>query len=129
MTVTKENIKEHLDIYMGAFLDAENVTQKKIEKFAKYLDDIIVDKIKAKDYRISSETIKEYRYNVINILVTIPIEKTKTIIPDNVDFGMIDDEIGFILNKMYDYKIEFDIAARMNEHCVKFDIAVTPVLH
>ncbi len=130
MTVTKENIKERLDIYMGAFLDAKErpiVMQKQIEEFANYLDDIIVDKIKAKDYHMSPGTIEgfECRYNGINITVTIPIEKTKTFIPDDVDFGMIDEEIGDALTKIYKYKIEFDVAARMHDNSVEFEIDVT----
>ena len=130
MTVKKENIKEHLELYkkvLSNVLARPYVSKEEIEDFANYLDDVIVDAIKSDDYHMSPGSVdgNEYHYNGFNITVNIPIEKTKTIIPDNVDFGMIDDEIEDVLNEMYKGEIEFDVAARMNKHSVEFDIDIT----
>jgi hypothetical protein len=130
MTVTKENLKERLELYKGALLDTKKrpvVSNEQIKEFANYLDDIIVDKIKAKDYRMPPGSICgfEIRSNGINLSVSVPIEKTKTIIPDIVDFGTIDDEIEDALNALYKYRIEFDVAASMHENSVEFDIDIT----
>jgi hypothetical protein len=135
MTVKKENLKEHLDIY-DEVLSGDStpyVSDEQIREFASYLDDIIIDMIKQGQYYNTPNIEGKTPTNVnINLIIKIPVEKANCIIPANVDFATIDDDIATALNDMYDGiddekygHIDFDVWAEHDGNDIKFDIDIS----
>jgi hypothetical protein len=135
MTVKKETVKEHLDIYDEVLsVDSKPyVSDEQIREFANYLDDIIIDMIKQGQY-YNTPNIKDKTSTHVNInlIVKIPVEKTNRIIPANVDFATIDDNIADALIEMYDGiddekygHIDFDVWAEYDGDDIKFDIDIS----
>ena len=135
MTVTKENLKEHLDIYDEVLsVDSKPyVSDEQIREFASYLDDIIIDMIKQGQY-YNTPNIKEKTSTDVNInlQIKVPVEKANRIIPANVDFATIDDDIATALIEMYDGiddekygHIDFDVWAEMDGDDIRFDIDIS----
>ena len=135
MTVTKENLKEHLDIY-DKVLSGDSqpyVSDEQIHEFASYLDDIIIDMIKQGQYYNTPNIEGKTPTSVnINLIIKIPVEKANRIIPANVDFATIDDDIATALNAMYDGiddekygHIDFDVWAEYDGDDIRFDIDIS----
>ena len=135
MTVTKENLKEHLDIYDEVLsVDSKPyVSDEQIREFASYLDDIIIDMIKQGQY-YNTPNIKEKTSTHVNInlQIKVPVEKANRIIPANVDFATIDDDIATALIEMYDGiddekygHIDFDVWAEPDGDDIRFDVDIS----
>jgi hypothetical protein len=135
MTVKKETVKEHLDIYDEVLSgDSQpHLSDERIREFANYLDDIIIDMIKQGQYYNTPSIEGKTPTNVnINLIIKIPVEKANTIIPANVDFATIDDDIATALIEMYDGidderygHIDFDVWAEMDGNDIRFDIDIS----